>query len=104
MINDRSHSSKFKEKILNKGKRTGRNRRIRSIRNMRQNIMSQNNNYKNRILQILKILYSHMGEIFTLSGIFLPDSGEGVNRVIIIVCPLVRIIVEIIFSLTQESK
>ena len=98
MINNRKYSSK------NKGKRTGRNRRIWSIRNMRQNIMSQNNNYKTRILHILKILYGHRREIFTLSGIFLPDSGEGVNRVIIIVCPLVRIIVEIIFSLTQESK
>ena len=98
MINNRKYSSK------NKGKLTGRNRRIRSIRNMRQNSMSQNNNYKTRILHILKILYGHKREIFTLSEIFLSDSGECINRVIRIAYFLAQKIVEIVLFLTQEPK
>lgn len=104
MISNQNYSRKFKEKISKKEERTVRNGRIRSIGNMRQNRMIQNKNCKTRILHILKIPYGHIGEILTLSGIFLPDGEECVNRIIRIVCLLVRIIVEIIFSLTQESK
>ena len=104
MINDYNYSSKFKEKILIKEKRTVLIRKIRKIRSMRQNNISQNNNGRIRLLYILKILCSHIGEILTLSGIFLPGIGEGTHKIIRIVCLLVRIIVEIIFSLTQESK
>ena len=104
MINDHNYSSNFKEKILIKEKRTVHIRKIRKIRSMRQNDISQNNNGKTRLLHILKILCSHIGEILTLSGVFCPDIGDGANKVIIIVCFLVLIIVEIIFSLTQGSK
>ena len=71
---------------------------------MRQNDISQNNNGKTRLLHILKILCGHIGEILTLSGVFCPDIGDGANKVIRIVCLLVPITVEIVFSLTQESK
>lgn len=107
MINDHNYSSNFKEKILIKEKRTvhiRKIRKIRKIRSVRQNNISQNNNGKTRLLHILKILCSHIGEILTLSGVFCPDIGDGTNKVIRIVCFLVLIIVEIIFSLTQESK
>ena len=104
MINDHNYSSNFKEKILIKEKRTVHIRKIRKIRSMRQNNISQNNNGKTRLLHILKILCSHIGEILTLSGVFCPEIGDGINKVIRIVCLLVRIIVKIIFSLTQESK
>lgn len=104
MINNHNYSSNFKEKILIKEKRTVHIRRIRKIRSMRQNDISQNNNGKTRLLHILKILRSHIGEILTLSGVFCPDIGDGANKVIRIVCLLVPIIVEIVFSLTQESK
>lgn len=104
MINDHNYSSNFKEKILIKEKRTVHIRKIRKIRSVRQNNISQNNNGKTRLLHILKILCSHIGEILTLSGVFCPDIGDGTNKVIRIVCFLVLIIVEIIFSLTQESK
>ena len=104
MINNHSYSSKFKEKILIKEKRTIHIRRIRRIRSMRQNSMRKNNNYKTRILRILKILYSHIGEIFTLSGAFLSDTGEGTNWTIRIACLLIPIVIEIILSLAQESK
>ena len=103
MINDHNYSSNFKEKILIKEKRTVHIRKIRKIRSMRQNNISQNNNDKTRLLHILKILCSHIGEILTLSGVFCPDIGDGTNKVIRIVCFLVLIIVEIIFSLTQDS-
>lgn len=104
MINNHNYSSNFKEKILIKEKRTVHIRKIRKIRSMRQNDISQNNNGKTRLLHILKILCSHIGGILTLSGVFCPDIGDGANKVIRIVCFLVLIIVEIIFSLTQESK
>ena len=104
MMNNHNYSSNFKEKILIKEKRTVHIRKIRKIRSMRQNDISQNSNGKTRLLHILKILCSHIGEILTLSGVFCPDIGDGANKVIRIVCFLVLIIMEIIFSLTQESQ